>query len=170
MQETAKGSRSTVTELHPQVLAQLGLTSAVRDLLRQFETRTDLTVEAELDDVGKRESQSLLYRAARELLTNVSKHAKATTVKVGLSRRRDRIVLTIADDGTGFDPAVVSQVVADGHIGLGSLLARFDAMCGAMDINSRTGHETQVTVTSPPEPVTSPRELGPHASRGTQRS
>ena len=87
LQETAKGLRSTVTELHPQVLAQLGLTSAVRDLLRQFETRTDLTVEAELDDVGKPESQSLLYRAARELLTNVSKHAKATTVKVGLSRR-----------------------------------------------------------------------------------
>jgi two-component system, NarL family, sensor kinase len=123
LQETAKGSRSTVTELHPQVLAQLGLTSAVRDRLRQFETRTDQAVEAELDDVGKPESQSLLYRAARELLTNVSKHAKATTVKVGLSRRRDRIVLTIADDGTGFDPAVVSQVVADGHIGLGSLLA-----------------------------------------------
>ena len=148
LQETAKGSRSTVTELHPQVLAQLGLTSAVRDRLRQFETRTD-QVEAELDDVGKPESQSLLYRAARELLTNVSTHAKAaTTAKVGLSRRRDRIVLTIADDGTGFDPAVVSQFVADGHIGLGSLLARFDAMGGAMDINSRTGHGTQVTVTS----------------------
>ena len=84
LQETAKGLRSTVTELHPQVLAQLGLTSAVRDLLQQFETRTDLAVEAELDDVGKPESQSLLYRAARELLTNVSKHAQATTVKVGL--------------------------------------------------------------------------------------
>ena len=46
LQETAKGSRSTVTELHPQVVAQLGLTSAVRDLLRQFETRTDQAVEA----------------------------------------------------------------------------------------------------------------------------
>ena len=44
--------------------SQLGLMSAVRDLLRQFETRTDLKVEAELDDVGKPESQSLLYRAA----------------------------------------------------------------------------------------------------------
>ena len=43
LQETAKGLRSTVTELHPQVLAQLGLTSAVRDLLRQFETRTDVS-------------------------------------------------------------------------------------------------------------------------------
>jgi two-component system NarL family sensor kinase len=77
---------------------------------------------------------------------------------VGLTRRGDRIVLTIIDDGTGFDSAIVAQYVADGHIGLGSLLARFDAMGGAMDINSRTGHGTQVTVTSPPEPVASPRE------------
>ena len=48
-------------------------------------------------------------------------------------------MLTVADDGTGFDPAVVGQSVADGHIGLGSLLARFDAMGGAMDIDSRIG-------------------------------
>jgi len=81
------GLRSTVTQLHPQVLAQLGLTLAVRELLRQFESRTDIAVEAELEDVGKPESQALLYRAARELLTNIGKHAKATTVRVGLMRK-----------------------------------------------------------------------------------
>jgi two-component system NarL family sensor kinase len=47
---------------------------------------------------------------------------------------------------------------ARGHIGLGSLLARFDAMGGSMEINSQTGEGTQVTVTSPPEPVTALRE------------
>ena len=79
--------RSTVTQLHPQVLAQLGLTLAVRELLRQFESRTDIAVEAELEDVGKPESQALLYRATRELLTNIGKHAKTTTVRVGLMRK-----------------------------------------------------------------------------------
>jgi len=153
LQETATGLRSTVTELHPQVLAQLGLSSAVRDLLRQFQTRTELVVEAELDDVGKPESQTLLYRAARELLTNIGKHAGATTVRVTLRRKGDRILLTIGDDGTGFDPAVVGQSLADGHIGLGSLLARFDSMGGSMDIDSQPGYGTQVTVTSPPERV-----------------
>jgi two-component system NarL family sensor kinase len=153
LQETAAGLRSTVTQLHPQVLAQLGLTPAVRELLKQFESRTELVVKAELDEVGKPASQALLYRAARELLTNVGKHANATTVSVGLTRNGDRIVLTITDDGTGFDPASVAQYVADGHTGLGSLFARFDAMGGAMDIDSRRGHGTQVTVTSPQEPV-----------------
>ena len=59
-------------------------------------------------------------------------------------RKGDRIVLTIDDDGAGFDSAIVAQYVADGHIGLGSLLARFDAMGGAMDINSQIGYGTQV--------------------------
>ena len=155
LQETATGLRSTVTELHPQVLAQLGLTPALREMVKQFETRTQVTVEADLEEVGKPESAQLLHRAARELLTNVGKHAGAKSVQVVLSRNGDRIRLTIADDGRGFDPAVVGQSVADGHIGLGSLLARFDAMGGAMGIESRAGGGTVVTATSPPEPATS---------------
>jgi two-component system, NarL family, sensor kinase len=155
LQEAAAALRSTVTELHPQVLAQLGLTPAVRELLRQFESRGDYTVQAQLEDVGKPDSQQLMYRAARELLANIHKHARASAVRVALSRSGDRIILTIADDGTGFNPANVARHVADGHIGLGSLLARFDAMGGAMDISSEIGFGTQVTVTSPPEPASS---------------
>jgi two-component system NarL family sensor kinase len=158
LQETATGLRSTVTQLHPQVLAQLGLTSALRELLKQFEARTQVAVDADLEEVGKPESQQLLHRAARELLTNVGKHAGAKTVQVALKRKGDRLELTITDDGRGFDPAVVGQSVADGHIGLGSLLARFDAMGGAMDIDSTAGG-TRVAVTSPPEPVTSSSAL-----------
>lgn len=144
---------TTVTELHPQVLAQLGLIPAIRELLQQSESRGDYVIDADLDDVGKPESQQLLYRAARELLANIHKHAGATVVRVGLLRRGDRIVLTVADDGRGFDPATVEQYVADGHIGPGSLLARFDAMGGSMHIDSVPGRGTQVTVTSPPEPA-----------------
>jgi two-component system NarL family sensor kinase len=123
--------------------------------LRQFESRTRITVRADLEEVGKPDSQQLLYRAARELLTNIGKHAQATTVSVRLGRIGNRIVLTVSDDGVGFDPAVVAQYVADGHIGLGSLLARFDAMGGSMLVDSGPDGGTRVTVTSPPE-----RELG----------
>ena len=153
LQETAAGLRSTVTALHPQVLAQLGLTPAVQELLRQFESRSNVVVDAELDDVGKPESQSLMYRAARELLANIHKHARATVVTVRLRRRNGRLVLTVADDGTGFDPARIDQSVAEGHIGLGSLLVRFDATGGAIHIDSKIGRGTLVTVTSPPEPA-----------------
>lgn len=151
LQETASGLRSTVTELHPQVLAQLGLTAGIRELLRQFQTRYDVEVIAELEEVDKPASQSLLYRAARELLTNVGKHAGATTVWVDLVRRGDRVILTVADDGRGFDPDIVGTSLAAGHIGLGSLLARFDAMGGSMSIDAEPGRGTRVVATSPRE-------------------
>ncbi len=152
LQEAATGLRSTVTQLHPQVLAQLGLTAGIRELLRQFEFRNDIEVTGELEEVGKPLSQSLLYRAARELLTNVAKHAQATTVWVELARRGNRVILTVSDDGCGFDPAMIDRSLAEGHIGLGSLLARFDAMGGSMRISTGTGRGTQTTVISPPEP------------------
>ena len=151
LNDTAAGLRSTVTALHPQVLAQLGLAPGVRELLRQSETRGDFIVDAELEDVGRPASQALLYRAARELLANINKHAGATEVTVRLFRAGDRIVLTVADDGAGFEPSIVEQRVAEGHIGLASLQARFDSMGGAMAIESKTGHGTLVTVTSPAE-------------------
>ncbi len=151
LNDTAAGLRSTVTALHPQVLAQLGLTPGVRELLRQYESRGDFTVDAELEDVGKPVSQALLYRAARELLANVHKHAGASAVTVRMFRKGDRVVLTVADDGAGFEPSIVDQRVAEGHIGLASLQARFDSMGGAMTIDSTVGRGTLVTVTSPPE-------------------
>lgn len=152
LQQTAASLRSTVTELHPQVLAQLGLEAGVREVLRQFQSRGDYVIEADLTDVGKPPSQALMHRAARELLANVHKHAHATRVDVGLHRVDDRVVLTVADDGTGFDPERIAESVADGHIGLGSLLARFDAMGGSMDVDS-SARGTTVTVTSPAEPL-----------------
>lgn len=146
LQDTAVELRSTVTALHPQVLAQLGLTPAVQELLRQYETRPDITVRADLEDVGHPENQALLYRATRELLANINKHAGATTISVGLCRSGERVVLTVADDGKGFDPSTVAQSVAEGHIGLASLQVRIEAMGGSMTISSEAGFGTQVRV------------------------
>lgn len=151
LNDTAAGLRSTVTALHPQVLAQLGLTPGVTELVRQYEARGDYAIDAELGDVGRPASQALLYRAARELLANVTRHAGAQAVTVRLARSGDRIVLTVADDGAGFEPSIVDARVAEGHIGLASLQARFDAMGGAMVIDSAPGGGTTVTVTSPRE-------------------
>jgi two-component system NarL family sensor kinase len=151
LNDTAAGLRSTVTALHPQVLAQLGLTPGVRELVRQYQGRGEFTVDAELEDVGKPVSQPLLYRAARELLANINKHAGASAVTIRMFRTGDRVVLTVADDGAGFEPSIVDQRVAEGHIGLASLQARFDSMGGAMAIDSTLGRGTVVTVTSPPE-------------------
>jgi two-component system NarL family sensor kinase len=53
----------------------------------------------------------------RSWLANITKHADARVVTIGLFRSRDRIVLTVADDGVGFEPSIVEQRVIEGHIG-----------------------------------------------------
>lgn len=58
-------------------------------------------------------------------------------------------MLTVIDDGAGFDPQILDRSVADGHVGLGSLLVRVESMGGSFALSSEVGYGTQVTITSP---------------------
>lgn len=151
LKDTAVQLRSTVSALHPQVLAQLGIAEALRELADQTAARSGLTIDAELEELGRPECQSLLYRTARELLTNAVKHAHASTVRLRLARDDEVITLTVADDGDGFDPAIVQQRIAEGHIGLASVFVRVEALGGSVALSSGT-HGTTITV-SAPDPV-----------------
>ncbi|EID76252.1 MULTISPECIES: sensor histidine kinase [Rhodococcus] len=148
LRETAAQLRSTVTTLHPQVLAQLGLTAALRELTDLY-ARRGFEMSVSLDDVGHPDCQELLYRVARELLTNVTRHARATTIEFALTRADGRTTLTVADDGAGFDPAVVPERVAQGHIGLASHIVRVESLGGTFDVTSSPGSGTRVVVTVP---------------------
>ena len=149
VQDTATQLRGTVTALHPQVLTEVGLTAALLELIRDYEHRGHFAIEADLEEVGQPRSQSLLYRAARELLANANKHAQASTVQVRLARAGDAITLSVVDDGIGFDPAILNRCVAQGHIGLASLGVRIDAMGGWMKLTSTNGGGTRASVTAP---------------------
>ncbi len=147
--DTATQLRSVVTALHPQVLTEVGLTAALRELIRDYERRGHFTIEADLGEVDRPRSQSLLYRTARELLANANKHAHASTVRVSLARAGDDITLSVVDDGVGFDPAILKRCVAQGHIGLASLAVRIDAMGGSLKVTSTVGGGTRASVTAP---------------------
>ena len=149
VQDTATRLRSAVTALHPQVLTEVGLTAALRELIRDYEHRGNFAIEADLEEVGRPRSQSLLYRAARELLANAHKHARASTVQVRLARAVDAITLSVVDDGIGFDPHILDRCVAEGHIGLASLAVRIDAMGGSMKLTSTIGAGTRASMTTP---------------------
>ncbi len=149
LNESAAQLRSTVTAMHPHVLEEAGLTAALRELLRQYESREQFAVESELAEVGGPPAQYLLYRAARELLTNVHKHAQANMVRLRLAKSDGTITLEVTDDGVGFDPRILDRCVSDGHIGLASLVIRIDAVGGAMSIDRPSGGGTRVTITVP---------------------
>jgi len=149
LHDTAIQLRSVVTALHPQVLTEVGLTAALRELIRDYERRGHFTIDADLGEVGRPRSQSLLYRASREFLANANKHARASTVRVRLVRAGDVITLSVIDDGMGFDPAILNRCVAQGHIGLASLAVRIDAMGGSLKVTSTIGGGTRASVSAP---------------------
>jgi two-component system NarL family sensor kinase len=149
LKRTTTQLRSILANLHPAVLAELGLAAALRELVQQYTDRGAFEIETELVDVGKPPVQYLLYRAARELLSNVAKHARATHVLVRLIRDGDRLSLSVIDNGIGFDPVIVEQYITDGHIGLASLVARVESMGGTMEFAAADGGGTRATMTTP---------------------
>ncbi len=151
--EASAALRATVSTLHPQVLEQAGLASALQQLIAGHEQRWDIPIDAEIDDVGRPAGQALLYRAARELLLNATKHSRAERLRVRLGRSGDTVTLIVADDGIGFDPEVLVDRVAQGHIGLASLMAGIEAMGGSVRLETDEGTGTAVTVTLPDVPV-----------------
>lgn len=153
LRDTVSELRSTVSTLHPQVLAQVGLTAALGELARQHRQRTGVVVGIDVDDVGKPAAQAVLYRAARELLANAHKHSGATRLSLELHRSGDALVLVVADNGVGFDPAVLAESVAGGHIGLASLIVAVEATGGTLEMSETPGGGATTTITVPSEPA-----------------
>ncbi len=154
LRDTIGALRSTVSTLHPQVLAQVGLTAAVRELAVRHQQRWGVPVHTEIDEVGRPAASALVYRAARELLSNVHKHSRATRVDLALYRGPGETVLRVADDGVGFDPRILQRRVGEGHIGLASLVVGVEAAGGSMDFRRRDGGGTVVRVIVPDQPDT----------------
>ncbi|WP_027501627.1 sensor histidine kinase [Rhodococcus sp. UNC363MFTsu5.1] len=148
LRETATQLRSTVTTLHPQVLEQLGLTAALRELAEGY-GRRGYEMRVRLAEVGRPECQSLLYRVAREALGNIDKHAHAHRVELQLARTATAITLEVADDGVGFDPGELPARVAEGHIGLASQFLRIENLGGTLELTSAPGEGTRVLATIP---------------------
>lgn len=153
LRESAAALRTTVSSLHPQVLDQVGLSAAVGDLVTKFEDRWGIATDVDIDDVGQPGCRAIIFRAARELLANVAKHAQARIVHVDLHRSGDVVTLRVADDGGGFDPEVLARRVAEGHIGLASLVVGIGAMGGSVEVDTAPGAGTSVTVSMSDEPA-----------------
>jgi PAS domain S-box-containing protein len=98
-----------VWELRPTALDDLGLRAALMNYIQEWSRRVNvhaaLHTSGLLDARLPSEVETTLYRIAQEALTNVAKHARATTVEIILERRNNHVLLIIEDDGVGFEPA-----------------------------------------------------------------
>ena len=137
-------------DLHPTVLDHGGLDPALRghcaDFARQHQIRVDFDADDDLR-LDDRASALCLFRVAQEALHNVAKHAGAETVQVTLRKAADEIILTITDDGAGFDQAAARENRAS--LGLRSIDERVRLAQGRLIIETAHGIGTTVSVVLP---------------------
>jgi signal transduction histidine kinase len=145
--------RSLALDLRPSLLDELGLVPAVKWYLSRLAHRAGWQTEFVAGNDIKRlpgELEIACFRTAQEALTNVARHAKATRVSVTLLEEGNRLIMTIADNGKGFDvESARAGARAGGSMGLLGLEERARLVGGAAKIRSELKVGTQVEVAFP---------------------
>lgn len=130
----------------PQTLADTGLSGSLNDLAAQLRVQgyeVDLEVVGQPDDRLDLHQQSILLRIAQELTHNVVKHANAKSLLLQLIDRPEGLLLTVEDDGKGFN---LDHAKRTSGLGLGSIEQRVAYLEGEIMYDSRPGQGTTVTV------------------------
>ncbi len=140
--------RNLLFELWPPSLEQAGLRAAISELLARSELESNLTIrlKSNLAHEPPIEVRSIVFRVVAEALSNVRRHARATSVEVELSERDGEVVARISDDGVGFDPTTAPL---PGHIGLLEMRERAQTVGARISITSTPGHGTSVELRFP---------------------
>jgi two-component system, NarL family, sensor histidine kinase UhpB len=143
--------RRISSELRPEMLEHLGLVSALTELTRTFGRVSGIDVKHDFDPSLPKlapETELAVYRIAQESLTNVARHSNASRVKIALERGSDSIVLSVGDDGRGFDDPMPEE-----HGGLRSMRERALLVDGALAIRESPRGGVEVRLEVPTAPV-----------------
>jgi len=150
-----KESRSLVFDLSLPVLYDLGYVAAIKWLAEQTEKKLNIPCEVQDDGQSKpmnKEMQVLLFKAVRELMNNISKHAHANEVNILINRVNGQINTSVQDDGVGFDPAHIELYRGESlKFGLFGIKERLNLLNGLVKISSTPGSGTIITLTAPLE-------------------
>jgi signal transduction histidine kinase len=128
------------------MLDDLGLTAAIQWQAREVSRRTGLAVKVSAEDEADDLPEGLsicLYRIAQEALQNVARHAQAKTVHIELKQNAGRLVLSVEDDGIGFD---AENVRGMGTVGMEERLRQIG---GVLRVTSQPGKGTTVVAEVP---------------------
>jgi signal transduction histidine kinase len=146
--EAYRSVKSIAAELRPPAL-NLGLPAAIEWQAARVLTPAGLQFTVALAPVAESLPDAVataLFRIVQEAFTNVLRYANARSVHVSLRADGEQLILSVADDGCGFDPAAVA---AGEHFGLVGMRERVAALHGALDIDSAAGEGTRITVQLP---------------------
>lgn len=139
-------------EMHPAILKDLGLQRALISLCVHSSDRNEFHITPRFTDIPEEippETALCLYRVVQEALRNITKHARARHVDIRLTGADDRLLLTIEDDGVGFDPRCARRTPG---LGLASMRERVQYVKGGFAVHSEPGQGTVIDVWVPCPP------------------
>jgi signal transduction histidine kinase len=142
---------SLAYQLHPSVLEELGLAEALRTECERIGRSGRVDLSAEIDPLpaaAGKDAELCLFRVAQEALSNVVRHAGARTASVALRPRDGGLLLTVRDDGIGFN---LERPGKDRSLGLASMHERVQLVGGTLDIESASGRGTAIVAWVPAE-------------------
>lgn len=149
-EQCAREVRNMALLLRPSMLDDLGLVAALEWQGREVSRRTGIIVDVVADDFADNladEQKTCIYRVVQEALHNSAKHANARHVRVSVQEVSNRVLLSIEDDGVGFDP---SRRRGMGILGMHERATRLE---GAFAIDSAPGHGTRLRLDLPLMPA-----------------
>lgn len=135
---TIEEVRAISRDLHPFQLQELGITKAIEYTINQLDENTTLFISAEIDNIDNifsKEDEINIYRIVQESLSNILKHAHAEAGKVSVKKFSNNIMISIRDNGVGFDFSEKYQDVKS--LGLKTLLERTRFLKGQMKVSSK---------------------------------
>ncbi len=137
-------------ELRPRILDDLGLAVAIEWQAMEFQKRTGIRCKADVGSYsgGERRIETALFRICQEALTNVARHARASTVKIVLRKQDRRVLLTVGDNGRGITPV---ESGSPASLGINGMRERAMSIGGACEVSPGRAGGTRVKVRIPIE-------------------
>jgi signal transduction histidine kinase len=141
VQEMSKEVRTISHLLHPPLLDEAGLASAVRWYVDGFSQRSKIKVDLDLpDDFGRlpREPETAIFRVVQECLTNIHRHSGSATARIVLRHFEDHVSVEVADKGKGIPAEKQDEMASAGApgVGLRGMRERIRQLGGSLEINS----------------------------------
>ena len=155
IQEAIEHTRTLTEELSSSVLYELGLGAAVERVAGDLAGRHGIHLHFEDDGLPRPLSEDVavtLYGAVRGLVVNVARHAQAENLYVSFRRDGERVVVSVRDDGVGFDAEALSQrALGKGGVGLFTIGERVRHVGGSFELSSEPGRGTRAVLSAPLE-------------------
>jgi signal transduction histidine kinase len=150
LEEAIAAQRSLVFELSPPILYDLGLEAALAWLAEDVEKRYGVRLEIHDDGANKPltdGAKAIVFRAIRELIMNVLKHARVPSATITLRRRAEGIEVDVQDQGVGFEPEALGR--GGGGFGLLSVREQISGLGGTLEVETAAQQGTRVKLSVP---------------------